>query len=176
MLLPYLLVFCRLVIGITFAISFLSKMFHFHEFMEAIVGFELVPKRLSKLAAISFSTAEIAVILMLMVGRSVLRIGFALAAFLLIVFCIALLSALIRKIQTSCNCFGPNGKSISPYDVWRNIGFILCAVCGWGIASIARNDRGNLSIIEWGLIWVVAAIFVTTCIQFAEIAQLFRQK
>jgi hypothetical protein len=111
---------------------------------------------------------------MMLLGGSLLTGGFLLAALLLTAFSIALASVVIRKINLSCNCFGPSEKRITPYDIFRNIGFLICALGGWGAALLSQKGSVSLGILEWGLALVVAVIFITIWTQIREIMQLFR--
>src|SRR5260370_37238522 len=98
----YILAFCRVAIGMVFAISSFSKARDIAQFQQAIVGFHLLSQRLSNLAALLFLGGEIAVVLLLLIGGPLLLPGFALALLLLLMFCAALASVLIRKLHTPC--------------------------------------------------------------------------
>ncbi|HIP73373.1 MAG TPA: DoxX family membrane protein [Anaerolineae bacterium] len=50
-MLPYLLMFCRIAIGVTFAYSFLTKAQDVNQFARTIANFKLLPSQLSKPAA-----------------------------------------------------------------------------------------------------------------------------
>jgi peroxiredoxin len=58
-----------------------------------------------------------------------------LATLLLVLFTLALLWALRRDIETSCNCFGASNKPLTYYDVGRNAGLIGCGLLGWWLAA-----------------------------------------
>jgi uncharacterized membrane protein YphA (DoxX/SURF4 family) len=131
MMLPYLLTFCRLVIGLVFAISFVGKVRDVGQFAATIGRFELLPRRWNKTAALLFLGGEAAVVVLLIAGGPLLPLAFALAGLLLLLFTLALLSALRRGIETSCNCFGASEKPLTYYDVGRNAGFIACSLLGW---------------------------------------------
>ena len=130
-MLPYLLTFSRVALGLLFAYAFLAKVRDVAQFAAAVGRFELLPRRWVKTAALLFLAGELAVILLLLTGGSWLPLGFGLAALLLLLFTLALLSALRRNIQTSCSCFGTSDKPLTYYDVWRNAGFIACSLLGW---------------------------------------------
>src|SRR5690348_3348391 len=122
----YLLAFCRVVIGLVFAISSLGKARDLAQFQEAIAGFRLLSRRMSNLAAFLFLGGECTVVALMVIGGPFLFPGFALAILLLLLFCTALASVLIRRIQTACNCFGSTRKPVTRVDIWRNLGFLLC--------------------------------------------------
>lgn len=122
-----------------------------------------------------FLCGEFAVVLLVIFGGSLLIIGFPLAILLLFLFCIALVSVLVRRIRTSCNCFGPGAKQVSRFDVWRNIGFMLCALGGWEGLGWTKNTQGNLGLLEWVLTGLGAGAFVVIWTQLGEIVQIFHQ-
>lgn len=171
----YLLAFCRVVVGLAFALSGISKALNLAQFRQAIRNFNLLPSWLSGIAAVLFLCSEFAVVILVILGGPLLAIGFSLAIFLLLLFCIALVSVLIRRIRTSCNCFGPGAKLVSRSDVWRNIGFMLCALGGWAGLGWTRNTQGNLGLLAWVLTGLGAGAFVVIWIQLGEIVQFFHQ-
>lgn len=171
----YMLAFCRVAIGLTFVISGVSKVLNLAQFRQTISTIHILPRRLSGIAALLFLCGEFAVVAFVFIGGSLLAIGFSLAAFLLFLFCIALISVLARGIHTSCNCFGTSTKQISRFDIWRNVGFILCALGGYGSLAWTKGTPGNTSPLVWGLIGLGAVAFVVIWIQLGEIVQLFHQ-
>ena len=85
----YLLAFCRVTTGLVFAISSFSKARDLAQFQQALLDFQLLSRRLSKLAALFFLCGEGIVVLLIVIGGPVLLPGFALAILLLLVFCAA---------------------------------------------------------------------------------------
>ena len=134
-MLPYLLTFYRLVIGLAFALSFVGKVRDVGQFAATIGRFELLPQRWTKTAALLFLGGEAAVVILIIAGGRLLPLAFGLATLLLLLFTLALLSALRRGIETSCNCFGDGDKPLTYYDVGRNAGFIGCGLLGWWLAA-----------------------------------------
>lgn len=63
---------------------------------------------------------------------------------------------------------------MSPYDILRNIGLILCALGGYGTLLLPKNFIHTLGIFELGLVGMFAVIFTIICIQLEEITQLIR--
>jgi len=173
-LLGLFLTFCRVVIGVIFAFSFLSKMGNVVAFETTIINFRLLPKYFSKVAAVLFLLGEFIVTVCMAIGGKLLSLGFSLAVFLLVVFSIALVTVLVRKIQTSCNCFGTNSKAISYYDVARNAGFVGCAISGWGVLSMSSTMPATLNLPELALVGFVAVTFIVIWMHLAEIVDLFR--
>ncbi|MFZ6026976.1 MAG: MauE/DoxX family redox-associated membrane protein [Chloroflexota bacterium] len=167
----YALTFCRCVIGIAFAWSFMGKLRDVPPFVTAIERFRLLPKALHKAAAWVFLIGELAVVLSMLLGGRFLTWGFLLAVLLLLAFCAALVSVLWRKIDTSCNCFGASQKPVSPWDLVRNAGLIVCVLAGQALAPLAPPWPGYL---ESGLMFVAALVFVPVWVQVEEIVALFR--
>jgi uncharacterized membrane protein YphA (DoxX/SURF4 family) len=175
MALLYLLVFCRVAIGLVFLISTLGKARDLAGFQQTIRTFNLLPRRLSGPAALLFVCSEAIVVILIALGGVLLLPGFLLALGLLLLFCVALASVLARNIQTSCHCFGASKTPVSSLELWRNVGFILCALGGCLALLWAKDTAPSLSLPEWFLPGLAAALFVLLWSQLGEIAQLFRQ-
>lgn len=159
-MLPYLLAFCRIAIGLVFACAFLAKVRRAAGFAQTIANFDLLPRRWSKTAALLFLGGEVVVVILLILGGWLLPLAFALAGLVLLLFTSALISVLRRNIKTSCNCFGVSEKSISYFDVWRNVGFGLVIVLGlWSSKALALVNT-SLSLIELLFITLMASAFV----------------
>lgn len=172
MVLSYLLAFCRSAIGLTFAIAYVAKAKDVARFAETIRNFDLLPRQLAGIAAVLFLSGEAIVVLLLILGGQFLSLGFALSGLLLTLFTLALLSALVRDIQTSCNCFGTSEKPITYYDVWRNAGFIAFSVLGWWLATQAPMTAKHQTWVELALLSFLATIFVVVWTQLGEVATL----
>ncbi len=171
---PFGLAFCRIVIGVVFAWSFAGKVRDVPAFARTISRFRLLPGRLQRPAAVACLGSELAVAGAMLLGGGLLEWGFLLAALMLAVLCIALASVLMRKIRTSCNCFGASDRPVSPYDLVRNAGFIACAFGGYSLYAAAPGRLTAPGVLEWGLAGVVAAVFVVVWVQVGEIVQLYR--
>jgi hypothetical protein len=174
MLLVLFLTFCRAVIGIVFAISFLNKIKNITAFQTTIANFHLLPKSLINSVAILFLLGELTVTFCMVMGGNLLGLGFSLAFFLLVVFTLAMVTVLARRIKTSCNCFGTNSKKISFYDIARNAGFIACAIGGWGVFSASGTMLATLNLPELVLVAFIAVTFLAILTHLAEIVGLFR--
>lgn len=171
MLPAYILAFCRAVIGLVFLVSFASKALNLHAFEHTIASFSVLPKGWSRPASVCFVAGEIAVAILITLGGQFLAPGFALAILLLAVFTLGLASVLARRLRVSCNCFGPSSQLVSPYDICRNLGFIVCATVGLAVLDVSPS---TLQWIEWLLIGLVAAVVAAVWINLRDIAQLFR--
>jgi hypothetical protein len=170
------------VIGLTFAFSFAGKLRDIPSFVQTIRRFKLLPDWLSRAAALAFLCGEAIVVLAMIPHpnsasrweKEVVLGGFLLAALMLIVFCAALASVLIRKIQTSCNCFGTSEKQVSTYDIVRNMGFIVCTLSGCGVQIGGQTSLTALGVLDWGLAGIAATVFISLWVNIGEIAALLR--
>lgn len=168
----YTLAFCQIVTGLLFLISSISKLRDIHGFIGTIHRFRLINSALDRPVAFTFLAGELLVVILMVVGGSILVWGFLVATFLLILFSGALVSVLIRRIQTSCNCFGSSEKQITRYDIVRNAVFVLCAGTGFLLLTqIGSTSTGILSMLDWALVGLVSIIFVVIWIQSGEIIQ-----
>jgi hypothetical protein len=176
--LPYLDAFCRSAIALVFGLSFLGKVSNITLFEQTIARFDILPERSGLIAARLFLAGELAVVCLVTIGDtlqiSLRALGYALAICMLALFSIAILSALDRRIYTSCNCFGYSEKPLSLYDVVRNAGFAIIALVGWASASFIGGGREGPHLAGWGLAIGSAAIFVAIWTNIQEITQLFR--
>jgi len=175
LLLPYLLLFFRMVIGFVFASSFLGKLKDVSAFERTITRFALLPRQLSRPTAWLLLSFELAVTVLMLLEGIWLAIGLLLAAGLLFIFALALASVTARKIQTPCNCFGSGTRPISPYDIWRNVCFIACALAGWSVLANMGEAHTLPDLWSVGLLALVAASFVGVTTQIGEIIQFFQQ-
>ena len=175
MLVLYVLTFCRIVISLVFVLSSISKARDMVRFRQIIYTFDLLPQSLNYVAAVLFLGSEFVVVALVLIGGSLLIFGFSLAFGLLLLFCLALVSVLARGIRTTCNCFGTSAKEVSAFDVWRNIGLMICALVGIAMLIGTKAARVPLSLLEWVLISLGAGVFVMIWLQLGEIVQLFRQ-
>ena len=157
-MIPHLLIVCRAFLWITFVFSFWGKVRDVPTFTTAIRRFQLLPQAWAKPAALFFLGVEACLILLLSTGAW-LEVGFALAFFLLSIFTIALIMALLRKQRTSCHCFGADAHPIGWTDVIRNGGFLLAAFGGWLFSPTASLELGYFLLcalmgIVYGLLWL----------------------
>ncbi|MFZ6026954.1 MAG: MauE/DoxX family redox-associated membrane protein [Chloroflexota bacterium] len=171
MIASYGVVFCRFVIGIAFAWSFVGKVCDVPSFVAAIERFRLLPKVLHKPAAWGFLAGELAVTLAMLFDDIFALWGFLLAALMLLAFCGALASVLLREIDTSCNCFGSSEKPVSRWDLVRNAGLIGCALVGLTLTFTTPPPPGWL---ESVLMFAAALVFVLVWVQVREIVALFQ--
>jgi uncharacterized membrane protein YphA (DoxX/SURF4 family) len=171
----YLLAFCRVVIALVFILSFVGKVRNISAFEQTIANFKFIPGRFNRFTALMVLIGEVIVVASMVIGSQWLWPGFLLAALMLVIFCVALASVLIRRIQTSCNCFGSSKKFVSSYDILRNAGFTTCSLGGCGMLSSSHGNLVMPSWIEWGLVGMVAFIFVEVWIHLGEFVELLHK-
>jgi hypothetical protein len=171
--LSYLLAFCRLSIGFLFLYSFLAKVRDIDRFAQTIAHFKLVPLWWSRPLALLFLSGEAAVVILMIMGGSLLPLGFGLTLLLLLAFTVALMSVLARRIPTTCNCFGSDRKPVTHAEVWRNAGLLLLSTIGLWAAGTVSEATITLNGVERFLIVVVAAVFVLLWTNLREIVTLF---
>lgn len=172
---PYALTFSRIALGLVFAASSIGKLRDFPAFEWTVENFRVLPRQFVRASAYMFLGGEIAVLaLMIFGGNTFLMAGFLTAIFLLSVFCIALLTVLIRRLQVPCNCFGSSQRPTSPADFWRNVGFLACALLGIVSLAALPDTTVKLSLGEAGLLGMMALVFVALSVSLGEVLEAFR--
>jgi|SRR5579883_82239 hypothetical protein len=172
-MLAYIQMFCRSVVLLVFIISFASKVSRIATFQQTITSFALLPRRFSRSAAYLFLLAEALVAMLVLLGGPLLLPGYLLASALLLLFCAALLSVIIRRISTTCSCFGPTTTPVSAIDIVRNTGFIACSFGGC-LTLTGPVHLDALDLAAWALSGLCALVFVGIWTQLGEIVRLFR--
>ena len=165
-----LLLGCKVIIGLVFAISSISKLQDIEKFVEVIRGFRLLPEPLLRSCAILFLLCEMAVVPLLFVWP---MLAFLLATILLIAFSAALASVILRKIQTPCNCFGSSQQLVSVADLIRNGGFLACALCGLRLA-LGPESNAPIMPLHAAMVSIGSMVFVLIGMQASEIYRLFQ--
>lgn len=125
MLISHFVLLSRIVIGTTFAFSFVSKIMNLETFARSVSAFRLLPQTWVRPLVNTFLIAEFIVTTLCIIGGEYISVGFFAAIILLTSFSVALIISLIRKRRISCNCFGPTQEIISPLHVLRNSFLIL---------------------------------------------------
>jgi hypothetical protein len=168
------LVFCRVVLGLVFAISCGAKLRDVRAFAHTIGLFAPLPRRLTLPAAWLLLSLELGIVLALATGGPLLAPGFVGAAALLLAFSGALARVLLRKRSVSCSCFGASRRPVVPADIWRNGGLICCALGGYQATRATSGLAPRLAALDMALIGLAALAFVAIWLHIAEIVQLFR--
>lgn len=125
----YLFAFCRLLTGIVFLMSAVSKLrgrAAYEEFTAATRALVRLPAR--PVAALVV-TAEAAVAPLLAWPPTVLA-GFCLALGMLVAFTVAIAVALRRGRRVPCRCFGASAVPVGPGHLARNAVLLAAATAG----------------------------------------------
>lgn len=173
MISSFALAFFRITIGLVFAISLFGKIRDIQLFTQTITKFKFFPKSFSKPLTYLFLLGEFGTVVAMTVGNSFLFWGFLAATLLYLSFSIALLSVVKRKIKTPCNCFGPDEKDVGVGHVVRSTGLMICGLGGLISVKFSVFTSGALNWVEWGLVGVIALVFVLVWMQLSEIVKLF---
>jgi uncharacterized membrane protein YphA (DoxX/SURF4 family) len=117
----------RLGLGGLFVVTGVLKLADPSAFAVEIHNYQLFPS-LSPVLAASLPAAELAVGAALLAGpRPWLRAGAAAAAALMVVFTVAVGSAVARGINISCGCFGAGSGPITLVTVLRDVALLAAS-------------------------------------------------
>ena len=137
---PYTALMCRIVLGAVFIYASWNKIIDPEAFARSIINYRILPPESVNILAIILPWLELVcgflLILGLCTGGSVLII-----AFLLILFFVAMASALMRRIDISCGCFSPHGDhTITVFFLLRDMVLFALAL------QVFLYDRRTLSL------------------------------
>jgi hypothetical protein len=165
----YLFTIYRITIATTFLLSALSKVRDFTSFEDAVQSFRILPVHFVKLVSFLFLASEILIATFLFMEPTY-TLGFFLSLGLLLVFSIAIVTVLLRNIQTSCNCFGPSYNTLSSYDLVRN--FFVGVICVAGLISQSLVSNSQIDLL--GITFCIAISLVVAMLfsSFSDIAKL----
>jgi hypothetical protein len=169
-----LLAFCRIVLGFVFALSLIGKLRNVEAFRQTMLNFRLLPDWLIGVATYLFLGSELLVVLGTILGDRFLFPTFLLAALLLILFSGAMALVLVRQMRLSCNCFGKSDKPVSVEDLWRNGGFLCCALGGCVFLFWSPQEHNHLTIVAWFLAGATATVFVALWLFVGDLVALFK--
>ncbi|MEU8172870.1 MauE/DoxX family redox-associated membrane protein [Microbispora hainanensis] len=167
----YLFAFCRLLTGIVFLMSAVSKLrgrAAYEEFTAATRALVRLPAR--PVAALVV-TAEAAVAPLLAWPPTVLA-GFCLALGLLVAFTVAIAVALRRGRRVSCRCFGASAVPVGPGHLVRNAVFLAAAAAG-AVQAGAGTVLAGLGPAGFAAVALAAGAAAVLLSAIGEIAGLF---
>ena len=132
----------RVVLGAIFVVAGASKVGHAAEFAQQIAAFRLLPQPVIAPMALLLPFLEILLGGYLVIGLFS-RIAAWIAALLLLVFDVAIASAVVRGISASCGCFGPSDHSVTSWpEVARDAALALVAAfVAWRAPGAFSLDR-----------------------------------
>lgn len=166
----YVLVACRLCLGLVFLASVFGKLRgreNFAEFVRA-TG-ELAPPLPKRPAATAVVAAEVAVVALLCSPWA--TTGFLVAAGLLLAFTIAVVTAIVRGRRVRCQCFGNSPAPVSWFQVARNA--LLSFVAAAGLLAGVHAPGGPLEIGGVLVALAAGAVAGSVALLTDEIAVLF---
>jgi uncharacterized membrane protein YphA (DoxX/SURF4 family) len=139
----FLVLACRLAVGVTLVWASLDKLAHPAAFAASIHHYRLMPIGLLHPFALLLPMVELLTGAALVLG--VARRGAALiAALLMVVFITAIASALVRGLDISCGCFNTEGGHKVGLDLlWRDALLLAAAA----VALLAARDPLSLAIL-----------------------------
>ena len=118
----YITLSVRLLLGTIFIFAAVDKIVHPHQFQIVIENYQIVPPLLSHYTAMFLPWFEIICGLLLIIGIYV-ETSAGLLGGLLVVFIIALVSALVRGLDINCGCFtlSAKGSAVSVYRILEDL-------------------------------------------------------
>lgn len=133
----------RLAIGITFVYAAVDKIIHPDQFARIIYNYHLAPGQLINIFALFLPWVELITGVLVIVGywekAAVLMIGG-----MLVMFIIALSTALIKGVNIECGCFSTTSKAKGPVKdlIFRDALLLLsCGVILWARKSWLAIER-----------------------------------
>ncbi|MDH3252943.1 MAG: DoxX family membrane protein [Ignavibacteria bacterium] len=141
-LLPYFLVFIRVVVGFLFIAASIDKISSPDAFAEAIGNYRIIPAVAVLPAATVLPWIELLCGLALVLGFWT-RGSALLISVLLVAFTFAVISALVRGLDISCGCFtlDPTAQRVGWSKIGENM-LLLGATCA---VLFVKNDQSFLS-------------------------------
>ena len=119
---------CQLVIGAIFAVSALAKLGDMQAFATQVHYFQMIPHSTENLLAMLLPWVELSTGLALILGIR-RRAGAVLAAAMMTVFTLAIVTALVRGLDIECGCFGTaDGAEVGLKKLAENVGMLAVAL------------------------------------------------
>lgn len=126
---------CQIAIGLLFAIAAMSKLGDLRAFAEEIHNFRIVPIATENLLAMTLPWIELVAAVALILDIRA-RSGGLLITAMLVVFTVAIISAVARDLDIECGCFGTTDASrVGTRKILENLGMLVLAV----MASLRRR-------------------------------------
>ena len=140
----YLLLLCRIVLGVVFIYAAVSKAAGPEGFSQSIANYKLLPLFLINIFAIILPWIELCAGLLLIFGVSI-KENAAILSGLLIVFIIAIVISLVRGLDIDCGCFGTvDGTKVGIQKILENTGLLIIGLIlikfDSKILSIAKSN------------------------------------
>ena len=127
---PFSLLVFRWAVGLMFIYASLYKIIDPGEFARSIQNYKIAPYGLTNLMALILPWIEFLSGLFLIIGKCMIRGSTLVISGLLIIFIVAMISAIVRGLDIECGCLSSGGQG-SDYDLYfslfRNV--IFLAMC-----------------------------------------------
>jgi uncharacterized membrane protein YphA (DoxX/SURF4 family) len=124
--LPILTLTFRFVLGVIFIYASLDKIQQPADFARVIQNYDMIPVILTNLAAIILPWLELYCGVFLIIGLF-LRASAGMIATLMLLFIIAMATALIRGLEIDCGCYGMESQ-ISSGRILEDVGLLIMAL------------------------------------------------
>jgi uncharacterized membrane protein YphA (DoxX/SURF4 family) len=121
----------RFTLGVLFIWASLAKIADLHSFATQIHNFRMLPLPLENLFALTLPWVELAAGVALVTNLAP-RAGTITLGLLLGVFFVAILSAIVRNLDTACGCFGTHDAARTGWlTLLRDLGMLALAIIGY---------------------------------------------
>ena len=126
---PVIILAARLVLGSVFVIAGVEKVVNPNAFAKAINNYQMLPFGALNVMALVLPWLEVLTGVFLIFGIR-LRASSALIASMLVVFLIAIGSAMVRGLSIECGCYsqGGGGEIVGWKKVFEDVGLLVLAV------------------------------------------------
>lgn len=135
---PVIVLAARLVLGSVFVIAGIEKIVNPNAFAKAINNYQLVPFAALNVMALVLPWLEVLTGVFLIFGIR-LRASSALVSAMLVVFLIAIGSAMARGLSIECGCYsqGGGGETVGWKKVFEDVALLLLAVQIFAAATLS---------------------------------------
>jgi len=117
----------RIFLGVFFLVSGAEKLTALKVFGHSIAMYEILPEGISNIAAILFVWTEILTGALLIAGAAIRGSALVIAS-MLVVFLIAILSAMARGMDIDCGCFAGPPQPVGWPKVFEDVGLLIAAI------------------------------------------------
>ncbi|HUL45303.1 MAG TPA: MauE/DoxX family redox-associated membrane protein [Bacteroidota bacterium] len=134
---PFLIFLCRLVVGSVFIVAAIDKIVAPDAFAESIYAYGLIPYPLINLFALILPWLELCCGILLISGVFV-RSSASILTLLLLIFIVAIITALSRHLNIDCGCFGKDHATpVSWEKVLEDAGLMILGLMAVLTDSVA---------------------------------------
>ncbi len=124
---PYLTLVVRVVLGAIFVFWSIGKIADPGEFAREILNYRILPDFIVNIFALILPWLELICGIMLIAGIKI-RANAAVIGFMLVVFIIAISSAMIRGFSINCGCSTANPEEVGWPKLFEDFGMLVAAV------------------------------------------------